>query len=264
MLLAVNDTDASRALLRSGRLEADAVETSGPKVGGFRAAFPDVPALLHVPVWDWSLARPDALTFRDAGRVIDEALAATGADWLSLHVGFSAAEVRYEAGMKPASAVLTRDATLAAMVRTVQGIRRRVRVPVLLENLDLQPGGAYEHVCDPTFLTELCDATGADLLLDLAHAQVSASRMGMAVDRYVDALPLERVRQVHLSGPRPGPDGTLHDAHDTVRPSDLSLLASILERCDPWAVTLEYGREKELLPHELRKVRVVIDATGPI
>lgn len=254
MRLAVNDTPLARAALRDGRLDVDAVETSGPKVNGFRAAFPATPALLHVPVWDWSLAHPHAPAQRNAAARIDAALDATGAPWLSLHVGFAAATVAFDDGMKPTSPVLSRDATLAAMTATVRQVAARVGVPVLLENLDLQPGGAYEHVCDPGFLRELLQATDTLLLLDLAHAQVSASRMGLPIGSYLDALPLERVRQVHLSGPRER-GGVLWDAHETLRDVDLRLLQEVLARTEPWAVTLEYGRDAGALEAQLALLR---------
>lgn len=254
MRLAVNDTPTSRALAARGDLDVDAVETSGPKVDSAGAAFPDHPLLLHVPVWDWSLAHPDALAEHDAWAVSEAALATTGAPWLSLHVGFSAAAVGFDDGMKPVGPVLDRDATMAAMGTTVRELRTRSAVPVLLENLDLQGGGAYEHVCEPAFLRELLQATGAWMLLDLAHAQVSASRLGMPAEAYLDALPLERVRALHLSGPRPR-DGVLWDAHETLRDRDLALLDGVLARTEPWAVTLEYGRDAAALVRQLDALR---------
>jgi uncharacterized protein (UPF0276 family) len=254
MRLAVNDTEVSRALAASGRLDVDAVETSGPKVASAGEAFADHPLLLHVPVWDWSLAHPDALADHDAWTVTEAALAATGAPWLSLHVGFSAPTVAFAGGMKPVGPVLDRAATLAAMTTTVREARARCPVPVLLENLDLQGGGAYEHVCEPAFLRELLHATEAWMLLDLAHAQVSASRLGITAEAYLDALPLERVRALHLSGPR-ARDGALWDAHEVLRDRDLHLLERVLSRIDPWALTLEYGRDAEALVRQLDQLR---------
>jgi uncharacterized protein (UPF0276 family) len=254
MRLAVNDTEVSRALAASGRLDVDAVETSGPKVASAVEAFAGQPLLLHVPVWDWSLAHPDALADHDAWTVTEAALGATGAPWLSLHVGFSAPAVAFADGMKPAGPVLDRAATLAAMTTTVREVRARCPVPVLLENLDLQGGGAYEHVCEPAFLHELLEATEAWMLLDLAHAQVSASRLGITAEAYLEALPLERVRALHLSGPRTR-DGALWDAHETLRERDRELLERVLARTRPWALTFEYGRDAEALVRQLDELR---------
>jgi uncharacterized protein (UPF0276 family) len=100
-------------------------------------------------------------------------------------------------------------------------------------------------------------ATDTYFLLDLAHAQVSASRLGFAPSDYVAQLPLERVQQLHVSGPRPV-DGTLTDVHETLRSADYSLLESVLERTDPWAVTLEYRRDAHTLATQLDRFRAML------
>lgn len=258
MRLALNDTPVARALARDGGVDVDAIETSGPKAAEASAAYPGMPLLLHVPVWDWSLAHPDAWNVDAAAARTLHALSATGAPWLSLHVGFSAATVHFRDGMKPEGPTLDRDATLRAMRDTLAAAPLSDDRPVLVENLDAQDGGAYDHVCDPGFLRELVDEADVGMLLDLAHAQVSASRMGMTAEAYLAALPLDRVRQVHLSGPRPKePSGPspLVDAHDVLRERDLELLDHVLERTAPWAVTLEYGRDAARVLEQLDLLR---------
>jgi uncharacterized protein (UPF0276 family) len=252
--LVVNDTESSRRLLRAGRLDVDAFETTGPKADGAAAEVAGVPLLLHNAVWDWSLGHPAALEQDDVMTVTHRRLARTGAPWLSVHVGFSAATVAYDGAMLPTSSRLGRDDLLAAMAGNVRALAARVTVPLLLENLDAQPTGAYDHVCEPAFLRELLASTDASLLLDLAHAQVSASRMGLTVDDYLAGLPLDRVRQLHVSGPR-WRDGVLDDAHETLRDADLGLLREVLSGTAPWAVTLEYGRDEGRLLEQLAALR---------
>ncbi|MDR9391807.1 MAG: DUF692 family protein [Trueperaceae bacterium] len=266
----MNDTPLARRLAGEGRLPDVAVETSGAKTDDAPAAYPDHPLWLHVPVWDWSLAHPDALAHRDALAVTRARLAATGAPWLSVHVGFAAAEVAYDGGMQARTPTLPRDVVLARATATLAALRNAVDVPVLAENLDDQarpsPDGtrparpAYAHVCDPTFPSDLTRAADVGLLLDLAHAQVSAAAQGRDVHAYLAALPLHRVRQIHVSGPRPRGDGTLDDAHATLRDADLALLAWTLARTRPWGVTLEYGRDEAGLLRDLDRVRATLAA----
>ena len=82
-------------------------------------------------------------------------------------------------------------------------LKAALDVPLLLENLDYNATGAYEHICEPEVISAVLGATDTYFLLDLSHAQVSASRLGYTVDDYLAQLPLERVRQLHVSGPRP-------------------------------------------------------------
>src|SRR6056297_3075551 len=238
--LAVNDTPLARSLSHRGLLDADLLETSGPHVDGAVAAFPQRPFLLHNAVWDWSLAHPDALSQDDVVALTMRRLAQTRAPWLSAHIGFSAATVAYEDGMRPTSPQLDRDETLASMVRTASDLAGRLEVPLLLENLDYQPTGAYAHICEPAFVRELIEASGTYLLLYLAE------------------LPLDRVRQLHVSGPRLR-GGVLVDAHEPLRDADVRLLQEMLWATTPWALTLEYGRDEAEL---LRQVEVLRDVLG--
>jgi uncharacterized protein (UPF0276 family) len=275
-LLVVNDTPLSRRLLQEGRLEADRFETSGPLTEGAVDALAGtgMPLLLHNGVWNWSLGNPDALAEADVLRQTRERLALTSAPWLSVHLGFSAARVAFNegagfgpapggdaGGMHPASAPLTRDALLKTMTENVRALGDAVGVPLLVENLDYNPTGAYEHVCEPGFVAEVLAATEADLLLDLAHAQVSASRLGYTVQDYFAELPLERVRQLHVSAPRP--DGnTLVDAHEPLREADYDLLEELLGETRPWALTLEYGKEERALLDQLDRLRRLLMLWG--
>ncbi len=252
--LAVNDTPLSRGLLREGRLEVDYLETTGPTADSAVAELPDVPLLLHNAVWDWSLGHPQALAQDRVSPLTTERLAATRAPWLSVHIGFSAATVAYDDGMRPTSPVVDRETLLQAMTTNVRELAERIGVPLLLENLDYQVTGAYEHVCEPDFVAALLEASGAGLLLDLAHAQVSAAKLGLSVESYLDRLPLDRVRQLHVSGPR-ARNGVLDDAHEPLLDRDLRLLERVLAATAPWAVTLEYGKDAEALIAQLEALR---------
>lgn len=256
--LAVNDTLLSRRLLRAGRLEVDFFETSGPLTDTAADLAPaGVPLLLHNGVWNWSLGDPGALAEPGVLRETRRRLALTGAPWLSVHLGFSAARVTFESGMRPASPVLPRPLLLETVARNLRALQRALGVPVLVENLDYTPTGAYEHVCEPDFIAEVLAATGTGLLLDLAHAQVSASRLGYPVEAYLKELPLERLEQLHISGPRPAdaPQGALVDAHEPLREADYRLLSDLLGRTTPRVLTLEYGRHEGALLEQLTRLR---------
>lgn len=169
--------------------------------------------------------------------------ALTGTPWLSDHIAFACSEVRtrFREGvvdvdgrdpLQPAEAV-------ALMIRAVDAIEGHTDVPFLGENLDYVDIPAYRHITEPSFIDEVLRLSGCDLLLDTAHARVAADWLGMPVETYLDALPLERAREVHYNGPRRRA-GRLWDAHATASAEDERLLAHVLGRCAPEVVTLEY------------------------
>ena len=71
---------------------------------------------------------------------------------------------------------------------------------------------------------------------------------GISPVEYLKQLPLHKVRQIHLSGPRPR-SGYLYDAHEAMGEEDYALLEWALGQTDPEVVTLEYFREREALAH---------------
>lgn len=96
------------------------------------------------------------------------------------------------------------------------------------------------YTTDPQFFAEVLSLTGAYMLLDLSHAAVAAWHRGEEAWDYVSRMPLERVWEVHLSGPRESEKG-LRDYHRALREADYRLLERVLPRVPNLKVlTLEY------------------------
>lgn len=260
--LAVSDSPLARSLLRDQKLTVP-LETGGPLTVSAVTEFPTHRWLLHNSVWDWSLAHPQALeqTFgrQDVMAATKSALEQTQAPWLSMHLGYSAAHVTFQKGQQPVSEVLGHGIVVERLIHNITALKAAINVPLLLENLDYNATGAYEHICEPVVIRTVLEATDTYLLLDLAHAQVSASRLGVAQGDYLAQLPLARVKQLHVSSPRPVGE-TLTDVHETLRPVDYGLLESVLEQTDPWAVTLEYRRDAAALRTQLERLRGILNS----
>lgn len=216
--------------------------------------------LLHGFDRDVSLANPAYID--DAwGQRVNAALHRAGTPWFSMHLGFAAERVRFEEHMLPESEALDRDELFVRVVDSVRRAKDYLDLPLLLENLDYCPEGAYEHVCDPAFITAVLEATDTGLLLDLAHLQVTASWFGRTAEELLAELPLERVMEVHLSSPRPlshGNTGRLDDVHDVLTERDVQLLQLALEQAFPRAVVLEYRRNEQALREQLAMLGRVI------
>jgi uncharacterized protein len=60
----------------------------------------------------------------------------------------------------------------------------------------------YRHSCipEPEFLTEVARRTGCGILCDVNNIYVSAKNFGFDPITYVDALPAEAIREIHLAG----------------------------------------------------------------
>lgn len=258
--LAVSDGPVTRRLLRTKGLDIDYLELGGPHLDAVVAEAPQCRLLVHNALYDWSLAHPRALEQQDAVARTQAVLTRTGAPWLSVHLGFSAAHVKHgEEFMHTMSPTLPREEVARTIPATIRALAAVLPVPLLLENLNYCPGGAYEYVCAPDFIARTLEETGASLLLDIAHAQVSAERLGLSFEQYVGRLPLERVREVHISGTRPR-NGMIFDAHEELLEDQYALLVSVLRQTSPAVLTLEYQGDEALLLRQLERLRALLAA----
>jgi uncharacterized protein (UPF0276 family) len=186
-------------------------------------------------------------------------LALTGSPWLSAHIGFSCEAITWEQTFVPApgTRLLSGDEARANIVRNARQLAAAVAVPLLLENIPRFFNRAHDHVTAPDFVAQVIAETGCGLLLDLAHARVSAAALGYAVPDYLARLPLARTVEIHVSGPR-WRDGVLSDAHEPLQEEDYRLLAWVLGRTRPRLVTLEYARDKAALAEQIRRLQQTI------
>ena len=255
--LAIADKPLVREMLLSEQISVDYLETSGPLVNSAVQSF-SPPLLLHNSVWDWSLAHPNALAEQNALETTQRTLGLTSAPWLSVHLGFSSARVAFDKVMQARSKLLKRSELIENICKNIVQLANAISVPLIIENLDYNPGGAYECICEPAFIAEVLHETQVGLLLDLAHARVSADRLGVSIGDYLAQLPFEQVKQIHVSGPR-RQGHILVDVHDTLLDEDYALIEEVLERTRPAAITLEYSRNKRAVIQQVERLHNILN-----
>ena len=181
-------------------------------------------------------------------------LSCTDNEWLSLHIELLPL-AHFLLGSRLGICLPGPDVGQAAerFLRTLKKVKAAAGMPMVLENLSSLPVRGHRYAADPVLLSEVLEASGSGLLLDLAHARLSASFRDQAVEDYVAALPLKRVRQIHVSGIRMR-NGRWHDAHESLQEEDYRLLEWVLDRCDPAMVTLEYFRQETALRDQIDRL----------
>jgi uncharacterized protein len=153
----------------------------------------------------------------------------------------------------------TREIFKVRVLELLKHISKNINVELLIENmpsycLPLE----YQFLAEPSFIKEVCEESGIGLLLDLAHLEISAWNYNEDKVNYLKKLPLNSVKEIHISGPRfIGSD--YRDEHELMREEDLKLLETTLLYTNPKIITLEYGAQGEeyieLIESEINRLR---------
>lgn len=153
---------------------------------------------------------------------------------ISVHIGHSCEQIEKVGSDNHDVAlgkVLSREDVIERILSSLKYLTEATKTPIAVEILDYHPSGAYEHVCSPGFIKEIFEKTPKSyLLLDIAHAEISASNLlkrdtdiSNATIEYLKKLPLSRVIEIHLNAP----GGNL-DMHDPVTSREIGILKAIM------------------------------------
>ncbi|MBN8820169.1 MAG: DUF692 domain-containing protein [Sphingomonas sp.] len=121
---------------------------------------------------------------------------------------------------------------------------------MLIENPSSYVAFEDDMMTEWAFLDAVCARTSCGLLLDVNNVFVSATNHGFDPIAYLDGVPHDRVRQIHLAG-HSQRDTMLIDTHDSPVPASVwDLYAHALPRLGPVATMIE--RDDAIPPlHEL-------------
>ncbi|HEY8042477.1 MAG TPA: DUF692 domain-containing protein [Polyangiaceae bacterium] len=152
--------------------------------------------------------------------------------------------------------------TLAHVVERVKRVQGEVGVPFALENASSYMEFRESTMPEHAFLAELAERADCALLLDVNNVFVSAYNHGFDADAYIDALPADRVVQIHVAG-HTDKGAYLLDTHsDHVRGEVWDLYRRALRRCGPVSTLVEWDESIpawDVLAAEAAQARAVRD-----
>lgn len=199
-----------------------------------RARWPIVPHGVALNVG--GLEPLDDAYLTDLRRLCDE----LDSPWFSDHLCYSRVDGVYLHDLLP---LPMNDEALAHVVPRVREARERVGRPFLLENAtyyEVMPGSSLDEA---TFLSRVVEEADCGLLLDVNNVYVNSVNHGYDPVAFLDALPLDRVAQVHLAGHEVRPD-VIIDTHGAPVPDPVwALYQQLLERTGPVTTLIEWDHQ---------------------
>ena len=155
------------------------------------------------------------------------------------------------------------EEALAHVVPRVLAVQDFLGRRIALENVSSYLAFSHSTMAEWDFLAELAQRADCDILLDVNNVYVSAYNHGFDPIAYIDAMPAERVVQIHLAGH--SECGThLLDTHDApMIPPVLELYRYALARLGRVSTSIEWDGDVpplDRLEHEAARARRAAEA----
>jgi uncharacterized protein (UPF0276 family) len=193
---------------------------------------------------------------------IDRCLALTSAPWHGDHLCFTRVG---DAPVRLLSPVSFNEASIEVAVRNIRRVQSGLTVPFVVENITYYLANPLSDLDEAEFLRRVLIEADCGLILDLHNVVVNAHNHGFDPVAFVDALPLERVIQIHLAGGEES-EGLRLDTHSSCSPEDVwSLFEHVVPRCPVRGVNFEMGSRFPVfsrLLDELSRARDILRRHG--
>jgi uncharacterized protein len=163
-----------------------------------------------------------------------------GAHWVSDHICWTGVSGKFGHDLYPLPFTEECLRHVAGRVRQVQDF---LQAPLVLENPSTYLEFRGSTLSEAEFIRGLLEEADAGLLLDVNNVFVNAHNHGFDPLAYLDALPLDRVVQIHLAGHSVA-DGYLVDTHSgAVCEGVWALLRHVYRRGVRASVLMEWDAE---------------------
>jgi uncharacterized protein len=240
MQLAIHYSPAAAALLHEGTIETDLYKTTEwPEM--IAIAQTQRPAYAHFPLL---AGRHDVEKL--GWSTLESTLASTVTPYVNTHLAPRAAD--FQMSMRDEDPAHTARLVQAMMQDIAQLAGRYGVEKVILENANYDPNYDIPVSCiRPALITQVVEATGCGLLLDLAHATMAAAYFQMPVQHYIEQLPLHALKELHITGTQYVEAESRLVDHFPMTESDWAITEWAFEHIrsgawpEPWAAALEYG-----------------------
>lgn len=117
--------------------------------------------------------------------------------WISDHLCWTGIAHKNTHDLLP---VLYTEEALKHLISRIMQVQDVLERPIALENPSTYLEFKASHIPEAEFIAEMAKASGCHLLLDVNNVYVTCYNHRLDPKAYIDALPLDSVIQIHLSG----------------------------------------------------------------
>lgn len=158
------------------------------------------------------------------------------------------------------------EESVAHVADRVRRVQDRLERRIALENVSSYLSFTQDAMPEWEFLARVAERADCGVLLDVNNVYVSAHNHGFDAHAYIDAIPPERVFQIHLAGHSESPP-LLIDTHDhAVCDGVWALYAHTIRRIGPVSTSIEWDDHIPPfgdLVREASRARAILAAEAP-
>lgn len=187
-----------------------------------------------------------------------------GACIVSDHACFSGVGGRFGHDLWPLPLTTESVRNLADRIATAQDILGR---RILIENVSSYVSFQESTMPEWEFLCSVIERADAGLLLDVNNVFVSAHNHGFDACAFIDAIPAQRIGQIHLAGHKDMGTHLLDDHGSPVPDPVLALYARLVGRVGARRTLVEWDTAPPSVPElaeECRRVTAYLERARPV
>ncbi|MGS0675325.1 DUF692 domain-containing protein [Shewanella sp. 125m-1] len=202
-----------------------------------------------------SLGGPSPLDF-DYLQQIKTLKQQCGAHWYSEHASFSGNDDFKVADLLPLP--YTQEAVMHISQRIKQ-TQDFLGERILLENVSTYMSCRHNELSEGEFIAAIAEEADCYLLLDINNAFVTSVNLNQSLRSFMDVIPVERVKQIHLAGFHDKGDYLL-DAHNhPVAPSVWAAFTAYIQQHGPIPSMIEWDSELPTLARLLQELQIAAE-----
>jgi uncharacterized protein (UPF0276 family) len=126
------------------------------------------------------------------------------------------------------------------VVPRIKRVQETIEKPFALENVSSYLSYRASEMPEEEFIAEIAERADCGILLDVNNVFVSAFNHGFSAEKFIDAIPAERVVQIHLAGHLDKGTYLLDTHSDHVRDEVWSLYERAIRRIGRVATLIEW------------------------
>ena len=152
------------------------------------------------------------------------------------------------------------------MAARIERVQEHLGRRIAIENVSSYMSFAVDAMTEWEFLAAVAERADCGILLDVNNVYVSSHNHGFDAREYLDAIPCERVFQIHLAGHSASPP-LLIDTHDHAVCDDVwALYEHAIRRIGPVSTSIEWDDRIPpfaVLLEEVERARKIRDRAFP-